>query len=218
MNTRRMLSALLCACMVLALIPSVALASATGTRNGIELTLETEKTSYAPGETIVAQITAKNTNLFSAHRCKVELTLPDGLEFADGTNGTAPVDLTVGRTGVATFKVALKDAGLVVPKTGGEANVGLWMTISIGAALALSALLVFRRRATGTLLCILLCAVLLTSAPTAALAASKTLSVTETVKVNGQEYPLTATLYYELGKHEREEELPDLPFIPPIQQ
>jgi len=206
MNKRRILSALLCACMVLALVPSAALA-ATGTRNGIELTLETEKSSYAPGETIVAQITAKNTNLFSAHRCKVELTLPDGLTFADGTNGTAPVDLTVGRTGVVTFKVALKDADLVVPKTGGEENVGLWMMISIGAALALSALLVFRRRATGTLLCILLCAVLLTSAPAAALAASKTLSVTETVKINGKEYPLTATLYYELGKHEQKVEI-----------
>lgn len=205
MNKRRILSAILCACMVLALVPSAALA-ATGARNGIELTLETEKTSYAPGETIVAQITAKNTNLYSAHRCKVELTLPDGLEFADGTSGVAPVDLTVGRTGVVTFKVALKDAGLVVPKTGGEANVGLWMTISICAALALSALLVFRRRVTGTLLCILLCAVLLTSAPTAALAASKTLSVTETVKFNGKEYPLTATLYYE-GKHEHKIEV-----------
>lgn len=205
MNKRRILAAILCACMAIAILPSAALAAATGTRNGIELTLETEKASYAPGETIVAQVTAKNTNLFSAHRCKVELTLPDCLEFADGTNGTAPVDLTIGRTGVVSFKMALKDAGLVVPKTGGEGN-ALWLTISIGAALALSALLVLRKRATGTLLCILLCAVLLTSAPAAALAASKTLSVTETVKINGHEYPLTATLYYELGKHEHEHE------------
>jgi len=204
MNRKRILSAILCACMVLALIPSAALA-ATGTRNGLEMTLQPEKASYAPGETIVAQVTVKNTNLFSAHRCKVELTLPDGLEFADGSDGVMPVDLTIGRTDEVVFKVALKDAGLVVPKTGGEENVGLWMTITIGAALALSALLVFRRRATGTLLCLLLCAVLLTSAPTAALAASKTLSVTETVKINGKEYPLTATLYYELGKHEKKE-------------
>jgi LPXTG-motif cell wall-anchored protein len=206
MNKRRILAALLCACMAIAILPGAALA-ATGTRNGIELTLETEKPSYAPGETIVAQITAKNTNLYSAYRCKVELTLPDGLTFANGTNGKVSVDLTVGRTGVATFKVALKDAGLVVPKTGGEENVALWVTISICAALALSALLVFRKRATGTLLCILLCAVLLTSAPAAALAASKTLTVTETVKINGQEYPLTATLYYELGKHEHKAEV-----------
>ncbi len=207
MKKLRFLSATLCVCMALALLPSAALA-ASGTHNGLDISLTTDKSKYAPGETITAVVTVENTNRFSAHNCSVKLELPDGLTLEDGTAGVAPLKLIIGCTDTATFKLAIQET-MTVPKTGGGLQTGLWILLSIAAAGALLVLVVKRKRLSGSLLCVMLCAAMLLAAPTAVLAASKSFSVTETITVNGRQYPITATLYYELDDRTREVE-PDL--------
>ena len=203
MKKLRFLSTMLCLCLVLALLPSAALA-VSGTHNGLDMSLTTDKSKYAAGETVTAVVTVVNTNRFSAHNCSVKLELPDGLVLADGTAGVAPLKLIIGCTDSATFKLAMQDTMLTVPKTGGELQTGLWILLSVATAGALLVLVVKRKRLSGSLLCVMLCAAMLLAAPSAALAASKSFSVTETITINGQEYPITATLYYELDDRTRE--------------
>lgn len=203
MKKVRYLSAMLCLCLVLALLPSAALA-ASGTHNGLDMSLTTDKSKYAPGETVTAVVTVENTNLSSVHNTSVKLELPDGLVLADGTADTAPLKLTVGCTDSATFKLMVQDTMLTVPKTGGDMQTGLWILLSVTTAGALLVLVVKKKRLLSSLLGGMLCAAMLLAAPSAAMAASKSFSVTETITVNGQEYPITATLYYTLENKDRE--------------
>ncbi len=51
----------------------------TLTKDGITAELYTEKESYAPGETITAVLTVKNTNSFAVRDLSLELFIPEGL-------------------------------------------------------------------------------------------------------------------------------------------
>lgn len=83
-------------CLVCFVVPVCA---ETLTQDGIEVTLTTDKDSYAQGEKIAVTVTATNTNDTAVSNVSIENLIPDGFQLADGTSATAnAVTLEAGET------------------------------------------------------------------------------------------------------------------------
>ena len=62
---------------------SMYVSAASESKDGVEVTLTTDKDSYSKGSEIKTNITIKNTNAFDISNVSLETSIPDGLEIKE---------------------------------------------------------------------------------------------------------------------------------------
>ncbi len=189
-------------CMVaaLAIFPAAALA-ASGMQDGLQLSLTTDKGSYAKNETIGINAAVTNTNSFDVTGVKLELIVPTGLQFRT-SGATGIMNLTSGQTTDLKSEAVLINNPDDMPQTGDYSPVELLLLLVLLSGGALACLLIIKRKKRVGFLAILLCLTLISSSsfltpvPAYALPAERSFTVSLPVSVDGEGYNLQAILTY----------------------
>lgn len=84
-KTRGIVAKVLAVVMLITCIAIPVLGS-TESKNGLEVTLETDKASYSANEEVKIFISVTNTGETALNNVTVELRLPDGIKLADGSD------------------------------------------------------------------------------------------------------------------------------------
>ncbi len=95
-------------CMLLAL-PIGAAAANTETKNGLEVTVITDKDEYTADEDIQVSVNIKNNNTYMVEDVFVEALLPEGLVLKSGNLSTADIDIESGKTYLFSLVAQLSD-------------------------------------------------------------------------------------------------------------
>lgn len=106
--TNLLLALSLTVCMLLAL-PIGAAAASTETKNGLEVTVITDKDEYTADEDIQVSVNIKNNNTYTVEDVSVEALLPEGLVLKSGSLSTADVDIEAGKTYLFSLVAQLSD-------------------------------------------------------------------------------------------------------------
>ena len=145
---------------VLALCLTTAAASAaTVTKDGLEITLTTDKSSYAIGEKIALTVTVANKGTAPVKGVDVSCLLPEMCELDGAQSASETIEmLEPGKS--ATFSTKLCVGGAPeepeLPVTGDDSNLLLWAVLLGGSVLAFVKM---GRRARMRAMALLLCAV-----------------------------------------------------------
>lgn len=242
-------------CLVCFVVPVCA---ETLTQDGIEVTLTTDKDSYAQGEKIAVTVTATNTNDTAVSNVSIENLIPDGFQLADGTSATAnAVTLEAGETlelncvyeaaasgGDTSSDASSSDdtssepstdnssnastgtsstnsdngtsnTSTGVAKTGDNSNM-VGLAIVVLASAAVLVVLCIKKKKQKNALSLMLCVAMVGTMGTGlskdvfAKTTLKTLTLTHTVQVNGQELILKTNVNYECEETDTPTEFPDL--------
>lgn len=191
----------------------------TETQDGLEVTLTTDKESYAQGEKITATLTVKNTTIASMTDVSLESLIPVGFELAKGE--AAKKTLSTLRAGesatlAVTFTADAVTENVVIenegsPETGDAAHYGLLAVLLVICVAGAAALLVCGKDMRRRMLCLLLCVTMVgtMAAGVPAQAASeeaKIVEISTTVTVDGVEVPIAATVTYQICEEELADE------------
>lgn len=96
-------------CMSVMVMPAFA---ASTSQDGLEVTLTTDKETYAKGEQIEATLTVTNTNDFAVNNVALESAILEGYTLAEGTEATKQVEsLGAGETVSLTVTYVPEDTG-----------------------------------------------------------------------------------------------------------
>lgn len=197
---KRILAALLCACMALLLFPAAA-SAATGQQDGLQVSLTADKASYGADDDVLVTVSVTNLNSIQVFNGSLQLLLPSGLAYVSGAGGIIPVNLGAGQTTAFSFTAARAGRAVDLPATGGApSSPGLWLGLALAAAAVLIFLLVFKKKTRGRVLSAFLClALLIAFIPGTALAAiiTKNFTVTQNITLGGQSYALGAKVSYD---------------------
>ena len=118
-----LMSALLICCLVLPV------GAETVVRDGIEVTLTTDKESYSDLEVINAKLTIRNTNDYPIQNVRTEITVPEGYKLLD--SGTMKIGtLAAGAEQVLQTNMRNLEADIPdLPQTGDDSHGGLWLLL-----------------------------------------------------------------------------------------
>ena len=202
-------------CVLLAL-PLNASAASTGTQDGLEVTITTDKTEYTADEDIQVSVNIKNNNSYKVEDVSIETLLPEGLVLKTGNLSATNIDIEAGASYsapvVAQLSEDLKDIGgkdqeTNSPQTGDNFNIVLWVVLLIASAVGI--VLTFKYKKTAQMMSLFLCfAMVLTMLPMSAFAAenSTTITVDKTITVGDKEYTIisTVTVSKEIDNNESE--------------
>ncbi|MGD9560260.1 MAG: hypothetical protein AB7V55_06625 [Oscillospiraceae bacterium] len=83
--------------LVFMLVP-VTIFAATGSQDGLEVEITTDKSSYAAGEAVAVSYSIKNTNVFAVDNITMELVLPAGVTLQTGSATVTIPTLAAGAT------------------------------------------------------------------------------------------------------------------------
>lgn len=128
-STRTTMALALTVALVL-LLPAMAWA-ATGSQDGLEATLTTDKTQYAIGESVVVRASVKNTNAFPVTDVKLELRLPAGIVLKTGNTSTSTASLAAGESASLSLTGTVTDPSPVAPPTGDNSPLGLLLLLAL---------------------------------------------------------------------------------------
>ena len=176
-------------CVSLLALPTMA---ATATQDGMEISLTTDKAEYAADETIVATLTVKNTNTTEVPN--VVLTHnASGLTVAGGAATKNVGTLAAGASDSLEISYTVPEGGVEAPpaKTGDMVTV----VIALAAVSGTAALVLINKKAGAMVMAlVLVCGIVAFAVP--AQAATEPASVSTTVKVDGEDVTLTASVSY----------------------
>jgi uncharacterized repeat protein (TIGR02543 family)/uncharacterized repeat protein (TIGR01451 family) len=195
-------------------LPVVA-GAASGMQDGIVLTLNTDKSSYAAGDTVRVTATVENTNAFSVDNVVVNVALPDGLTLISGAT-SANVG-TLASAEAATLQLATKasdaksaeatgtvDTSKTTPKTADDSSILVWLALA-GFSVACITLAIVSRKKNAMarfLIVLFCCALMLSSVTTLAFGVSPGLnrgsfSVSTLAKIINVDKTFSATVSYQ---------------------
>lgn len=180
-------------CAGILMIPAYA---ADVTRDGLEVTLTTNQTTYSPDETICAVLTVKNTGTAEVTNVTLESLVPSGYEAADTSRSIAT--LAAGESVSLTVNLI---PGGPSPETGDRFSM-LPAVFLVLAVAALSALLIFgkrmRRKVLSVLLCVAMIGTIAAGIPAQAADTDdlSTIEITTTVTVDSAELDINAVVSY----------------------
>lgn len=89
--------------------PIGAIAANTETKNGLEVTIITDKDEYTADEDIQISVNIKNNNTYTVEDVSVETLLPEGLVLKSGNLSTADIDIEAGKTYLFSLVAQLSD-------------------------------------------------------------------------------------------------------------
>lgn len=169
-------------------------------RDGIEVTLTTDKESYDSMNAVNARLTITNTNSFAVKNVTTEITAPDGYVLngnAEEEHGT----LQAGQSQTQDAAVYRADYAPKLPKTGDSSHLGRWAVLLLLCIAGICALM--RNKHAQRFLSVLLCMAILSpyvlhAVPAKAQTNESTIIVKKNVAVAGKNVTLTGTVGYEV--------------------
>lgn len=199
---KRLVMALMASVFLMSVVFVLPACAETVFRDGIEVTLMTDKESYDSMDAINARLAITNTNRYAVQNVSSELTAPDGYVLrgdAEEEHGT----LRAGQRQTQEAAVYRADYVPNVPKTGDNSHGMLWGLLFVLSSVVLCAVVIHNphaKRFFSLLLClVMISTMVLEAAPVVAEPAheSEIIVVSKTVLVNGKEVLLTGTVAYE---------------------
>lgn len=185
--------------------------AATSNQDGLDATLSFAKTEYAANEDIATTLTVKNNNSYTVKNVQTEITLPDGITLKSGSLTQEKFDLTANDSKVQELtltkivqvtKPSADDAN--IPQTGDNSHIGfVILMILSGGALLIIGIKQKKLHIKGTIPIVFSFVLVGTMLPMTALAASeqKSFTVEETVKIDGKDTTVKATVTYEFVQY-----------------
>lgn len=198
--------------------------------------MTTDKDVYDQGETIVATLTVTNIGDANVVNVSLENLVPEGYAPAEGNETVMQVEtLAVGETVTLTVSFVAekptegeteapteeatekpstgdKPSKGDSPDTGDNSALGLWVILLVTAVIGLTVLAV-KSKLWKQMLSLVLCAAMLgamfpgvTIRANATDADRKTISITDTITIDGRQLELTATVAYQLSDSEETDE------------
>lgn len=201
-HVSRILSGFLVAILVLTIITPVL--AETVTKDGISVTVETDKDEYTKGEEVKITVTFKNTGDVAVDYISAKVKLPEGLVLPEGVSDTisigtldAGAEKTETITATATDDVKGDDIDGEV--TTGDSNTIVYMVVLAAAAVA--ALVLIRRKnykSAGTILTVAVVLIGASMMVQTAMAASVSgqFDVTKAIKLDGENAEIVVTVSY----------------------
>lgn len=177
---------------LLAALPLGVFAAGTDARDGLEVTLLTNRGVYEAGEDVQLTVSVKNTNAYAVDNVRLEAMLPEGFEPVGEL--PAPMNISAGQTGTATLTaraVELQSTPVWL----------LWLAIGIFvAAAAVCVVMTVRRKKVAKVMSVLLCVgLLLGLLPAQASAESPSFTLDKTVTVDGQTVTFRCRVQYPIA-------------------
>jgi len=217
MQKRKRIFTILLALM-LCFISVIPVQAATNTQDGVEISVNTDQQSYRQNQNITVSVTVKNVNAFPLEDVTVETIAPTGYKLQGDTGIQHMATLGANESSSTTInaKIVVDTVANVIvnaSQTGDGSNLIIW-TVFMGIALAVTCLLgfVYRKNKKG-LISLLLCLMMLSSLlPANILNVSaansnptQSLSVYETVEVDGKSVQIGAAVTYKFPSNEEAE-------------
>lgn len=200
-------------------LPGNASAAGTGTQDGLEAAVTTNKTEYTADEDILVSVNIKNNNSYKVEDVSVETLLPEGLVLKTGTLSAADIDIEAGASYsdsvVAQLSEDLKDKKETTPadttkpedtsKPGGNgqdtnspqtddnSSIVLWAVLLIASAVGI--ILASKSKKTMKIMSLLLCiAAVLAMLPMSVFTAANVMEITvdKTITVDGKKYTIVS--------------------------
>ena len=186
----------MCCCFVL---PACA---ETVTKDGIEVTLTTDKENYDSLDVIDARLTVKNTNSFDVDNVSMEITAPKGMKLSE--SGITKVgELSAGEQEM--HQISVRDANAqapALPQTGDDSKGMLWIILLVLSAAVLCGLVVRNpqaKRMISLFLCIaMVSTMVLESVPVMAEKVERNIVVNKQVFVDGKPVMITGEVGYSI--------------------
>lgn len=200
--------ALLCLATTLTFAAMMAYA-ATSTQDGLTAVVTTDKTSYISGESVTATVTVSNDNSYAMNNVRLEIALPAGLTLKSGQTSIVVETLEAGAKQEYTLTARVDKTQKAIiplsnPRTGDNFPIGLClvlMLLSIAGLTAIALLGRKGRRAVKTFsifLCFtLVLSIVVPSIPVFSAIEHRTLTVAQSVKVDGESKNITLTVNYD---------------------
>jgi len=195
-------------CCLLFALPLNASAASTGAVEGLEVSLQTNKDTYAENEEIVVTLSIKNTNTFEVSGVSIDTLIPEGLNVKSGELDFTNITIPAGETYTTTVKTEMKPeetkpeetkpGDTQSPQTGDNSNITLWIVLLAISGTALVVLAFKNKKNATRVLSLFLCVAMIGVAlPLGALATeSNTASITvdKTITVGGKEFTIKSTI------------------------
>lgn len=180
-------------------------------KDGIEVTLSTDRENYDTFDDVDAKLTVKNTNSFDVENVAMEIKAPQGYLLTSDAQ-TKVGELSAGE--VQQQQASMRDAQApvpVLPKTGDDSHGMLWGVLFVLSAAGVCAMVIRNpqaKRLVSLLLCVALVApYALEAAPAFAQEEQATamIMVSKEVLVNGETVVLTGMVTYQAAEQKAEE-------------
>lgn len=134
-KAKKLLAALFGVVILVSCMTTSVFAAETGTQDGLNAVIQTDKESYAANEDIQITVTVTNTNTFEVKDVSIESLLPDALTLKDGDLKSKTVDLKPGETlSISCVAVLEKDEPTTILPTTTEPETELPATTEPGTA------------------------------------------------------------------------------------
>ena len=203
-TTLRKLAILLCAiCVLVATMAFTASANGTNTAtaDGVTVTLDIPKDSYAQNEELEAIISVENFSGYSLNTVRAEIIVPEGLHLVSGATTKTYSVMTAGSVNENTVKLAADPAP--VEEEFPWVVVGGAGVAVLAAAAAVLFFLKGKKVTKAAVLLLVATALAFALLPQPAKAADEQIRVelAETVTVGGEEYTVTAVVTYTVNTY-----------------
>lgn len=184
-------------------------ASATSIlQDGLDVSIVTESQSYESTEGISAKLSVTNTNHFDVKNLQLEIITPEGYSLQEKANGSMQMEVLSSGQSAELNAVFISGSSNGTPqKTPNSANTGMIILIVVGAAVVILAaaifIIVLLKKRTKKLfsLIFLLLALCIAAMPKslevkAAKTNEKTITIAETITMNGVDQTVKARILY----------------------
>ena len=201
---KKLMPVLLSFVFVVSTFMTITVFAAEAEQNGLVATLTFDKPEYAANEDVNVTLTVKNNNSYAVKDIQTEITLPDGVTLKDGslTQEAFELNSTESKTCelIKIVKATEPTTDTTSQQTGDNSHTGLFVVLMIlsGGALLFIGIKEKKLHAKGTMSLILCFAMAGAMLPMTANATSekKSFSVEETVKIDGKNVTVKATVSY----------------------
>ena len=201
---KKLMPVLLSFVFVVSTFMTITVFAAEAEQNGLVATLTFDKPEYAANEDVNVTLTVKNNNSYAVKDIQTEITLPDGVTLKDGslTQEAFELNSTESKTCelIKIVKATEPTTDTTSQQTGDNSHTGLFVVLMIlsGGALLFIGIKQKKLHAKGTMSLILCFAMAGAMLPMTANATSekKSFSVEETVKIDGKNVTVKATVSY----------------------
>ena len=201
---KKLMPVLLSFVFVVSTFMTITVFAAEAEQNGLVATLTFDKPEYAANEDVNVTLTVKNNNSYAVKDIQTEITLPDGVTLKDGslTQEAFELNSTESKTCelIKIVKATEPTTDTTSQQTGDNSHTGFFVGLMIlsGGALLFIGIKQKKLHAKGTMSLILCFAMAGAMLPMTANATSekKSFSVEETVKIDGKNVTVKATVSY----------------------
>ena len=201
---KKLMPVLLSFVFVVSTFMTITVFAAEAEQNGLVATLTFDKSEYAANEDVNVTLTVKNNNSYAVKDIQTEITLPDGVTLKDGslTQEAFELNSTESKTCelIKIVKATEPTTDTTSQQTGDNSHTGFFVGLMIlsGGALLFIGIKQKKLHAKGTMSLILCFAMAGAMLPMTANATSekKSFSVEETVKIDGKNVTVKATVSY----------------------